>query len=74
MKKLEEYEVLKTVFYRGVSILEYIRLYPNLDDLDVEAIKATIMNALVDSNSIHPEREFLSLDSCAIIITENFLL
>ncbi len=66
MKKLEEYEVLKTVFYRGVSILEYIRLYPNLDDLDVEAIKATIMNALVDSNSIHPEREFLSLDSCAI--------
>lgn len=66
MKKLEEYDILQTVFYRGVRILEYIAMHPNMDSLDKEAIEATIMSALVYTKSIDPNCEFLNLDSLSI--------
>ncbi len=66
MKKLEEYEVLKTTFYRGEYLLKYIARHPDMSELDKEAIKATIMNALVYKGCIQPEKEFLDWDALAI--------
>ncbi len=37
----------KRFFYRGMRVLEYISMYPKMDELDKEAIKSTIMSALV---------------------------
>lgn len=66
MRRLEEYEVLQTVFYRGVHILEYIAMHPNMDSLDKEAIEATIMSALVYKKCIDPNVEFLNLVNLSI--------
>ena len=58
--KLSDYEILnEQVFYRGWHILEYINSH-DLTELDIEAIKATIMDALVSNNDIDPMIEFLS--------------
>lgn len=66
MKKLEEYEILKTVFYKGEYILKYICRHPSMSDLDKAAVKATIMNALVYGKCIFPDKEFLDLDTLEI--------
>ncbi len=68
MKKLRDYEILnKQVFYRGWHILEYIDAYKNLSSLDMEAIKATIMDALVTSGSIDPKLEYLDFKNLSIV-------
>lgn len=59
MKKLSDYEVLKTkVFYKKWHILDYIE-FKDLSELDVTAIKATIMDALVSEKCIDPTCEYL---------------
>lgn len=66
MKSLFEFEVLiNEVFYKGWHILEYIE-NNKLTELDKEAIKATIMDALVTRNCINPETEFLNLEELSI--------
>ena len=70
MKSLYSYAVLNNeVFYKCWHILEYITAHPNMSELDQEAIKATIMDALVYKGEINPNTEFLSLENLAI--TEN---
>ncbi len=57
MKKLLEYDFLmKDVFYKCWHILEYIDKHPNMSELDREAIKATIMDALVYKDLIEAEK------------------
>lgn len=71
MKKLEEYELLvNDVFYRCWHILEYINKKSPLTELDEEAIKATIMDALVEKGLINPNRD--SLDFENLCIKENY--
>ncbi len=66
MKKLNDYEILKQkVFYRGWNILEYIE-HKELSKLDIEAIKATIMDALVSCNFIDPVSEYLDFEKLCI--------
>ena len=67
MKKLEDYDVLvNDVFYRTTHILDYIKINPNLSELDKKAIKAAIMDALVYAKEIDPENEYLDLDNMVI--------
>lgn len=67
MKSLIDYPILTNdTFYKCWRILDYIEKYKDMSELDKEAIKATIMDALVYSGSINPEREFLSLEQLAI--------
>lgn len=67
MKSLYEYEVLvNDTFYRSWHVLEYIEQHPNMSELDREAIKATIMDALVYAGDIDPDYEFLDLENCCI--------
>lgn len=71
MKKLEEFQLLvNDVFYRCYHILEYIKLKSPLTELDKEAIKATIMDALVEKELIDPTIH--SLDFENLCIRENF--
>lgn len=64
--KLSDYEILnEQVFYRGWHILEYINSH-DLTELDIEAIKATIMDALVSNNDIDPMIEFLDFENLCI--------
>lgn len=72
MKSIFEYEVLNNeVFYKGWHILEFIEKHPNMSELDKQAIKATIMDALVYHNLIDVEHEFLSLEQLAITNNSN---
>ena len=67
MKKLLEYDFLmKDVFYKCWHILEYIDKHPNMSELDREAIKATIMDALVYKDLIEAEKQSLDLDNMCI--------
>lgn len=67
MKKLSDFSILKEkVFYRGWHILEYIETHKELTELDKNAIKATIMEALVSSKEIDPSREYLNFDNLCI--------
>lgn len=67
MKRLEEYSVLtEQTFYRGWHILDYIRENPNMSALEWEAVKASMMVALVDTNSIDYEKEALDLEHFCI--------
>jgi len=64
--KLSNYKILnEQVFYKGCHILEYISSN-NLTELDIEAIKATIMDALVSNNDIDPMTEFLDFENLCI--------
>lgn len=70
MKKLSDYEVLnKEVFYRCEHILDYIKSHPDMPFLEKEAIKSTIMDALVYKDEIDKYREFLNIDN--LEITDN---
>lgn len=67
MKSLFEYEVLvNDTFYRSWHILEYIEKHPEMSDLDREAICASIMDALVYTNEINPDEDFLDLSNLCI--------
>ncbi len=66
MIDLSSFELLKNdVFYRSYPILEYLRR-PNLDDLDYQAIMATIMDALVSKKLIDPQTQFLDMKNLCI--------
>lgn len=67
MKSLFEYDILVNhTFYRSWHILEYIEKHPDMSELDREAIKATIMDALVYDGAIDPDWEYLDLDNLCI--------
>lgn len=62
MRKLDTYDVLKNdVFYRGMHILDYLYTDKKVTGLDIEAIKNTILTALVEKKEIDPGKEFLDL-------------
>lgn len=70
MKYLQDYDFLvNEVFYRCWHILDYIDNHPDMSPLDLEAVKATIMDALVYRGLIDPEKE--SLDINALCIRED---
>lgn len=61
--KLHDYEVLNNeVFYRCWHILDYIEAHPDMSPLELIAIKATIMDALVTRKQIDATRQSLDLD------------
>lgn len=67
MRKLSSYQVLKEdVFYRGMHILDYLYTAKDISNLDIEAIKNTILTALVEKNEINPGCEFLDLKKMVI--------
>lgn len=67
MKSLVDYPVIvNETFYKCWHILEYLEKHKDISELDIEAIQATIMDALVYHNDINPQEEFLSLDNLAI--------
>ncbi len=67
MKSLFDYPIIvNETFYKCWHILEYIENHKNMSELDKEAIKATIMDALVYNGDIDPDYEFLSLENLAI--------
>lgn len=60
MKNLFDYELLvNEVFYKCWHILEYIEKHPNMSDLDRQAIKATIMDALVTKKTNRPKKSII---------------
>ena len=66
MKKLIDFEIITNeTFYKGWHILEYIEKR-ELTSLDIEAIKATIMDSLVYKGLINPEEEYLNLEELTI--------
>lgn len=72
MKSLYDYEVLvNDTFYRSWHILDYIEKHKNMSELDKEAIKATIMDALVYTKAIDSENEFLNLENGCITNNPN---
>lgn len=67
MKSLYDYDLLvNEVFYRCHHILEYIETHPNMPDLEKEAIKATIMDALVYKKEIDSSKQSLDFDNLCI--------
>ena len=67
IKNLLEFKVLlDEVFYKGWNIIEYIEKHPNMSELDEDAIKATIMDALVSKGLINPASESLDLKKLCI--------
>lgn len=71
MKKLIDIQVItEETFYKGWHILEYIEKR-ELTPLDIEAIKATIMDALVYKRIINPEDEYLNLEELSITNNPN---
>ena len=72
MKSLFDYPIIvNDTFYKCWYVLEYLEKHKNLSELDKEAIKATIMDALVYNGDINPLKEFLSLDELAITDNPN---
>jgi len=68
MKNLFDYDILvNEVFYKCWHILDYIMKHPDMDSLDRLAVKATIMDALVESKSIDPTRQSLDLNNFCIV-------
>ena len=66
MKQLIDFEIITNeTFYKGWHILEYIEKR-ELTSLDIEAIKATIMDSLVYKGLINPEEEYLNLEELTI--------
>lgn len=71
MKRLIDFEVITNeTFYKGWHILEYIEKH-ELSALDIEAIKATIMDSLVYKGLINPEKEYLNLEELTITNNPN---
>lgn len=67
LKSLYDYDLLvNEVFYRCHHILEYIETHPNMPDLEKEAIKATIMDALVYKKEIDSSKQSLDFDNLCI--------
>lgn len=67
MTSLLDYDFLMhDVFYKCWPILEYIEKHPSMSELDKEAIKATIMDALVYKGLIDPEKQSLDLENMCI--------
>ena len=53
MRELKEYPVLcDEVFYRGMHILDYLYTAKDISSLDIEAIKNTILSALVEKKKL----------------------
>lgn len=68
MKSLFDYEtLLNEVFYKCWHILEYIENHPDMSDLDKDAIKATIMEALVSKQLIDPNSQSLDFENLCIV-------
>lgn len=68
MTNLLDYEVLvNEVFYKCWHILEYIEKHPDMSELDKQAIKSTIMDALVTKKQIDPNTQSLDLDNMCIV-------
>lgn len=68
MKSLFDYEILlNEVFYKCWHILEYIENHPDMSDLDKDAIKATIMEALVSKKLIDPNAQSLDFENLCIV-------
>jgi len=68
MTSLFDYQILvNEVFYRCWHILEYIEKHPNMSKLDKQAIKATIMDALVTKKQIDPNVQSLDLENLCIV-------
>lgn len=68
MKNLLDYEVLvNEVFYKCWHILDYIEHHPDMQELDKQAIKATIMDALVSKKLIDPKTQSLDFDNLCIV-------
>ena len=73
MVNLYDYDLLvNDVFYRCWHILEYIERHPNMSDLEKEAIKATIMDALVTKKLIDPNSQSLDFDKMCIVNNLDF--
>ena len=73
MRELKEYPVLcDEVFYRGMHILDYLYTAKDISSLDIEAIKNTILSALVEKKEINPGKEFLNLRGMAMTSTYFF--
>ena len=71
MKRLIDFEVITNeTFYKGWHILEYIEKH-KLSALDIEAIKATIMDSLVYKGLINPEEDYLNLEELTITNSPN---
>lgn len=71
MRNIIDFEVITNeTFYKGWHILEYIEK-KELTPLDIEAIKATIMDALVYKGLINPEKDFLNLEELTITNNPN---
>lgn len=67
MLKLSNIPLIKEeLFYRGYHVLEYIKLHPNMDQLDKEALSNTILEALVSTKIIDPQKQSLNLDDLCI--------
>lgn len=67
MHSLFEYKILtERVFYRSWYILEYMENHPNMEQLDKEAIQATIMDALVFEKLIDPNKQSLDIKNLCI--------
>lgn len=67
MKSLLDYPFLvNDVFYRCEHVLSYIESHTNMDPLEISAIKATIMDALVYKGLIDPNRQSLDLEHLCI--------
>lgn len=68
LKSLYDYDLLvNDVFYRCWHILQYIEMHPDMDKLEKEAIKATIMDALVYKKEINPKKQSLDFDNLCIV-------
>lgn len=69
MKSLVDYEVLRNeVFYRTWHILDWIEAHAKeMTALDKEALKATIMDALVTRKQIDPEKQSLDFENLCIV-------
>ena len=67
MLKLKTIPLIKNdVFYRGYHVLDYIKLHPNMDELDKEALINTILDSLVSKEIINPNKQSLNIDNLCI--------
>lgn len=68
MKSLLDFDILVNgVFYRGWHILEYIEKHPDMDELEKEAVCATIMQALVEKKLVNPDTQSLDINNLSIV-------
>ena len=64
---LFDFDILNNeVFYRSLPIFKWLERNPNMSLLDREAIKATVMDALVTRGCIDPSNQSLNLEEFSI--------